>query len=95
MSVMRITNFEAKDDMAERLGTLLTSVIPLIEQSPGCESCRLLRSQDNDKSFVMIEAWSSIAEHQASVKQIPPEKIIAAMTLLAAPPSGIYYSLQA
>jgi len=92
MSVVRINNFAAKAGQAERLGKFLLSVVPLIEQAEGCQSCMLLHSHDDENVFVMIEVWASVDAHRASVKQIPPEKILAAMTMLAAPPSGEYYS---
>ncbi|MDB5800514.1 MAG: hypothetical protein JWL63_1453 [Rhodocyclales bacterium] len=95
MSITRINNFEAKPGQADRLGEFLVSIVPLIEQSQGCESCQLLRSQENFNAFAIIEIWMSVAAHQASVKQIPPEKIAAVMPMLATPPTGTYYSIQA
>ena len=79
--------------MASNLREFLISIIPLIEQSQGCESCQLLQSQDNVNEFVVIEVWVSVSAHQASVKNIPPEKLSVAMPMLASPPSGSYYAM--
>lgn len=91
MNITRINKFEAKDGMGGKLHAFLTSIVPLIEQAPGCESCKLLRSQENANQFLIIEVWASVAAHQASVKNIPPEKLSVVMPMLANPPSGSYY----
>ncbi|MBI5579217.1 MAG: antibiotic biosynthesis monooxygenase [Deltaproteobacteria bacterium] len=92
MRVTRINKFEAKDGMADNLHAFLKSIVPLFEQSQGCESCQVLRSQENANEFVVIEVWASISAHQGSVKNIPPEKIGAVMSMLASAPSGSYYA---
>ena len=92
MSATRINTFLAKDGMADSLREFLISIIPLIEQSQGCESCQLLQSQDNANEFVIIEVWASVSAHQASVKNIPPEKFGVVMPMLASPPSSSYYT---
>ncbi len=92
MSTTRINTFRAKDGMASNLREFLISIIPLIEQSQGCESCQLLQSQDNTNEFVVIEVWASVSAHQASVKNIPPEKLGVVMAMLASQPSGSYYT---
>jgi len=92
MSTTRISNFEAHDGMADALHAFLRSIVPLIEKAPGCESCQLLRNQQNTNAFVVIETWSSIEAHQASVKDIPPAKIAEVMPMLVSPPSGTYYA---
>jgi quinol monooxygenase YgiN len=92
MSTTRINTFRAKDGMASNLREFLISIIPLIEQSQGCESCQLLQSQDNTNEFVVIEVWASVSAHQASVKNIPPEKLGVVMPMLASQPSGSYYT---
>lgn len=92
MSVTRINKFEAKEGMATCLHEFLMSIVPLIEQSQGCASCQVLQNQENQNEFVVIEVWGSVSAHQASVKNIPPEKIGVVMPLLASPPSGSYYA---
>jgi len=92
MSITRVNTFRAKDGMESSLREFLISIIPLVEQSQGCESCQLLQSQDNANEFVVIEVWASVSAHQASVKNIPPEKFGVVMPMLASPPSGSYYA---
>ena len=92
MSTTRINTFHAKDGMANRLRELLISIIPIIEQSQGCASCQLLPGQDNANEFVVIEVWTSVTAHHASVKNIPPDKLGVAMPMLAGPPSGSYFA---
>lgn len=91
MSVTRINKFEAKDGMATALHEFLKSIVPLIEQSQGCHSCQILQNQDSRNEFVVLEVWDSVSAHQASLKNIPPEKIGTVMPLLARPPGGSYY----
>ena len=91
MNVTRINRFEAKEGMAINLHEFLMSIVPLIEQSQGCASCQVLQNQENHNEFVVIEEWGSVSAHQASAKNIPPEKIRAVMPLLANAPNGSYY----
>lgn len=92
MSTTRVNTFRAQDGMADSLREFLISITPLIEQSQGCESCRLLQNQDDANEFVVIEVWASVSAHQASVKNIPPEMFGVVMPMLASPPSGSYYA---
>ena len=89
--ITRINQFEAKKDLEERLFEFLRSVISIIEKSPGCLSCKLLRSTDNPAHLAIIEEWESVEDHQSAAKLIPPEKMSEAMALFAKPPSGTYY----
>ncbi len=91
MSVTRINRFTAADGMTDRLRDFLKSIIPAIEQTPGCEGCRLLQNRENPKEFIVLELWGSLEAHQASAGQVPPQLISRVMTLLAAPPDGDYY----
>ena len=92
MSVTRINRFTAADGMAGSLRDFLTSIVPLIERAAGCEGCQLLQSHEDPNEFVVLEVWTSVEAHQASVRGIPPETISTVMPLLAAPPSGGYYA---
>ena len=92
MSVTRINKFEAKEGMATGLHEFLMSIVPLVEQSKGCTSCQVLNNQESRNEFVVIEVWDSVLLHQASAKNIPPEKISVVMPLLEKQPSGSYYA---
>ncbi len=92
MSTARIGEFQSKAGLSEELSDFLVSILPLILTSQGCISCELFQDQGDPAKFVMIEVWESVEAHQASVKNIPPEKISQIMPLLAASPSGRYYA---
>ncbi len=91
MVITRINQFEAKQDFEEKLFEFLRSVISVVKRSPGCISCRLLRSTDNPAHLAIIEEWESIEAHQSAAKAIPPEKLNEAMAMFDRPPSGTYY----
>lgn len=93
MSVSRIGEMKAKEDLSEELREFLISIMPGIRSSAGCESVQLYQSQDDPTKFMMIEVWDSIESHQASVKNIPPEKLGEIRPLLATSPGGSYYKL--
>ena len=93
MSVTRIGEVQAKEELIEALREFLISIIPMIQSSEGCESCQLLQSQDDATRFVIVEVWDSAESHQASVKNIPPDKLGEIRPLLASPPSGQYYGV--
>ena len=91
MRISRIGQVQAKPDSVKELRNFLLSIMPMIRSSPGCESVMLYQSQEDPTKFTMIETWDSIESHQASVKNIPPEKLTEFQPLLASPPSGGYF----
>jgi quinol monooxygenase YgiN len=91
ISVTRIGEIRAKPELSEVLRDFLISIIPMIKSSGGCESVQLYQSQEDATKFVMIEVWDSIESHQASVKNIPPEKMAEIKPLLASSLSGGYF----
>jgi quinol monooxygenase YgiN len=93
MSISRIGEVQAKAGLTQGLRDFLISIMPMIKSSEGCESVQLYQSQDDPSKFMMIEVWDSVESHQASVKNIPPEKLSEIRPLLAGSPSGSYYEL--
>ncbi len=91
MSVTRVNEFRAREGSEEAVRAFLTSLLPLIEASAGCRSCRLIRQLDDPARFVVLEEWDSPEAHRASVKNISPALLQDAMKLLAGPPSGAYF----
>lgn len=93
MSVKRIGEVQAKEGRIDDLREFMKSILPLIREAEGCLSCELLQNQADASKFLMIEEWESVDAHQASVKGIPPAKLDEIRSLLAAPPSGVYYEV--
>jgi heme oxygenase (mycobilin-producing) len=93
MSVARIGEVQAKEGLTEDLREFLIWIMPIIKSSEGCESVQLYQSQDDPTKFMMTEVWDSIESHQASVKNIPPEKLAEIRPLLTSSPRGGYYGL--
>jgi heme oxygenase (mycobilin-producing) len=93
MSIYRIGETQAKPESSERLRDFLHSIMDGIKSSQGCESVHLYQSESDPTKFTIIEVWDSIESHQASVKNIPPEKLGEIMPLLASSPTGSYYKL--
>jgi quinol monooxygenase YgiN len=93
MSISRIGEVQAKEGSVEELRDFLMSIMPGIQSSEGCESVQLYQSTDDPSKFMMIEVWDRVESHQASVKNIPPEKLGEIRPLLATSPSGSYYKL--
>lgn len=93
MSIARIGQFTGKPNQIDELKDFLISIIPLIKSARGCESVQLYQSQEDPASFTMIEVWDSLESHQASVRNIPPEKLAEIRPLLGSAPGGSYYEL--
>ncbi|MBI3344436.1 MAG: antibiotic biosynthesis monooxygenase [Gammaproteobacteria bacterium] len=91
MSITRINEFHAKDGRADDLRKFLTSVIPAIESSAGCQSCQLLQSLDDPTRLVVVETWESVEAHQTAVKSIPPNNFAEIMKMLAETPKSAYF----
>jgi quinol monooxygenase YgiN len=90
VSVTRINEFRAKDGQAQGLRDFLASIVPTIEASDGCRSCRLLQDLDDETMFVVVEVWDSVEAHKASVEGITPEQLEEVTRLLAGPAQGRY-----
>ena len=93
MTIARIGDFRANEGAIEELRDFLLSILPMIKSSQGCEAVQFYQSQEDPSKFVMIEIWDSIESHQASVRNIPPEKLSKIRPLLAASPSGSYFNV--
>ena len=93
MSVARIGDVQAKEGLIDKLREFLISIIPIIQSAEGCESVQLYQSETDPAKFIMIELWDRVESHQASVKNIPPEKLGEIRPLLASSPSGSYFRL--
>ena len=93
MSISRISEFQAQSEQFKALRDFLISIIDGIKSSHGCESVQLYQSQGDPTKFTMIEVWDSIESHQASVKNIPPEKLAEIRPLLTSAPTGSYFAL--
>jgi len=93
MSISRIGEVQAKPELIEELREFLISIMLGIKSSAGCESVHLYQSADDPSRFLMVEVWDSVDSHQASVKNIPPEKLGEIRPLLATSPSGSYFRL--
>ena len=93
MSISRIGEVQAKSELVNELQEFLLSILPGIQSSTGCESVHLYQKEDDPSRFLMIEVWDSVESHQASVKNIPPEKLNEIRSLLATSPSGSYFKL--
>lgn len=93
MSISRIGEIQAKEGLIEELREFLISIMPGIQSSEGCETVQLYQSQDDPSKFMMIEVWDRVESHQASVRNIPPEKLGEIRPLLATSPSGSYFTL--
>ena len=93
MSITRIGEVQAKEGSTEDLRDFLLSILPMIKSSEGCEAIQLYQSQEDPSKFMMIEVWDSTESHQASVKNIPSEKLGEIRPLLADSPSGSYFNL--
>lgn len=91
MTVARIGEVQAKEESIEELREFLLSFMPGIQSSEGCESVQLYQSAEDPSKFLMIEVWDSVDSHQASVKNIPPEKLGEIQPLLATSPSDSYF----
>jgi quinol monooxygenase YgiN len=93
MSISRIGEVQAKPELVNELREFLLSILPGIQDSEGCESVQLYQSEDDPSRFLMIEVWDRVESHQASVRNIPPEKLGEIRPLLATSPSGSYFRL--
>ena len=93
MSITYIGHSQAKDGQSDHLRNFFeTVVIPAVRSSPGNKSCTLLQNQDDPHQFMVIEVWTSVEAHRASIQNISSDSIAQFMALVVAPPKGGYYT---
>lgn len=95
MSIYRIGETQAKPELAEELRDFLLSIMPIIKSCEGCVSVTLNQSTEDPSRFTMIEVWDSVESHQASARNIPPDKLVEIRPLLASAPRGEYFKILA
>jgi heme oxygenase (mycobilin-producing) len=93
MTITRIGETQAKPELIEDLREFLLSILPLIKSSQGCQAVTLYQSHEDPATFMIVEEWDSIESHQASVRNIPPEKLAKIRPMLASSPSGGYFEV--
>jgi len=91
MSITRINEFQARDGEGKALYNFLKSILPLVQESEGNISCKVLQNEEDPTQILVIEVWENKEMHTASVKNIPKELLQEAMQYIAAPPKGAYY----
>ncbi len=92
MPVVRINEFKSAEGKSQELFEFLQALIPYISGSQGCLACEVLKQQDDENSFVVIEKWETVENHTQSIAGFPREKMEAVVPLLGAPPQGRYFS---
>lgn len=93
MNVTRIGETQAQDGREQELREFLLSILTIIRSSKGCRSVEMYQNRDDPSRFMIIEEWESVEAHQASVKNIPSEKLAEIRPLLASAPHGSYYEM--
>ena len=91
MSVVRISEFESKSSKVSESFEYLESLIPFITSSKGCLSCSLLKNNEKENQFVIIETWKTIEDHQSSVKKFSKTEMKKTMEYFSVEPKGSYY----
>jgi quinol monooxygenase YgiN len=90
-TITRINTFKARTGQGDSLRGKFAGIVPSIQATPGCLSCKLLQGVDDPDQIVVLEEWESVEAHQAAVKNIKPSDFAAVMPLLAERPSGTYF----
>ncbi|NVK42735.1 MAG: antibiotic biosynthesis monooxygenase [Oceanospirillaceae bacterium] len=91
MAITRINEFHAATGKSQALYEFLISLKDYIANSKGCISCEVLRQDDQDDIFIVIEKWQSQEDHQLSLAHYPKENMSGSMALIGVPPTGNFY----
>lgn len=91
MSIVRVNEFIAAEGKSAELFSFLQTLVPYISNAAGCISCELLKHNEHDEQFMIIERWDCIENHQLAITNYPQEDMQAAMNLFGAAPKGSYY----
>jgi quinol monooxygenase YgiN len=91
-----ISHLRAYPDRAERLKTVLQSLVTPVRQEPGCVSYDLLQCRDDPSEFVVLQHWASRDQYDAHMKSQHMYDAMAQMdnlNLLAELPDIRFYTL--
>lgn len=92
MSITRINQFKSAEGKEGELFEFLNFLSSYISSSEGNLHYEVLRNNEDQSDFVVIEKWDSIEAHKTSVANYPVEKMQAAMPLFGGMPISNYYS---
>lgn len=91
VTIMRISNFEAKPGGGGDLEALLGDVLPAMKTAKGFHSYEIVQDIDASDHIAVTEIWDSVEDHKAAAGNISPDDFKRVMALMAGPPSGAYY----
>lgn len=90
MTVARHYVMHAAEGKDATLETALRALAEAVRAVPGSEGVELMRDVGNERRFVFIEKWTSIAAHKDAGKALPKELMAPVMASLDGPPEGAY-----
>jgi quinol monooxygenase YgiN len=85
MAITRIKEFHAVANKAGALRELLSAVIAVIKDSPGCLDVDLYVDHDDATRLAIVEWWESVAANHAAPTRIPPARLAEVQPFLAEP----------
>ncbi|HSG88939.1 MAG TPA: antibiotic biosynthesis monooxygenase family protein [Pseudomonadales bacterium] len=90
--ITRVNHFKARPGQGPALHGLLVTALRILNDMPGYRAHETLQGVDSPEDIIIIERWAAVDDHKAAVAAIPPESFAGLGDLLAAPPTGVYYS---
>ncbi len=90
MSVLRHYKMTARPGEGPALRAALLALANRVRALGGCSDVEILRDPRDPSTYVFIEHWRSIDDHEASGKQLGRAAFEPVLALLAGPPDGRY-----
>ncbi|MFA6116903.1 MAG: antibiotic biosynthesis monooxygenase family protein [Sphingomonas sp.] len=90
MTVLRHYKMTAAEDRATDLHAALVDLAVKVTPLPGCEKVELFADPKDGATFVFVEHWRSIEDHEAAGAALGKHAFAPVAATLSAPPEGRY-----
>lgn len=90
MTVLRHYRMQAAAGRGHDLGAALTALATKVGAFGGCELVEMFADPNDPTTYVFVEHWRSLDDHQAAGRALGKEAFAPIMAVLAQPPEGRY-----
>ena len=91
MTIARVYYMHAKEGMAPELEAGLRTLADMVTRMSGSRGVEMMRDSGNERRFLFIEKWDSIAAHKAGQAEFAKLDIRSVLAALDGPPDGSYF----
>ena len=90
MTILRHYKMTAAEGRGSDLHSTPQDLAAVVRCLPGCDSVRIYADMEDPRTYVFIEDWRSLDDHEAAGRALGKEAFAAVAGVLSGPPEGRY-----